>query len=409
MLNDEPGKLFRALPATAFDQRGQKVDGSACVLIVDPVLGSRFSLAQAVAGPGYLVKTASTADEAVTYLDRGDVSLIIVDQQLAECDGIDFLIDVRGRYPATRRVLVATSEGVSFIRNAIGRAGLCFLLSKPWSPKSLRKTIREVLGGGTEFKGWSTALGTSGTPSVERFRAIDRRRPRQEQEILLRGLLGGLNSCEFEAEVFELLHSELAVPFRVNEWLWVDEERGNATRVAGDWPVEGGVAFDELAPAALRLLAKARKSRRVTRLDDNNVGARADLTGPTCVGFSIRDDGRRTRTCLIWVDRRHVAPLVSMIRELQAGLQMVFHRIRLAEARAEAARRLARHVSEELRTPVGALTHAIDRLRGETQRAGLSTKWVDRVSSESERVVRAVEQLEGEMRAQPSGMPAATS
>ena len=45
-------------------------------------------------------------------------------------------------------------------------------------------------------------------------------------------------------------------------------------------------------------------------------------------------------TCLIWADREHLTQLVSMLRELQAGLQMVFRRIRLANARAEAARRL---------------------------------------------------------------------
>lgn len=76
----------------------------------------------------------------------------------------------------------------------------------------------------------------------------------------------------------------------------------------------------------------------------------------------------------------------------------------MAEARAIAAHSLAKRVSEELRTPVGALTHAIDRLRGEVERAGMSTEWVDRVSSESERVVRVVEHLESEMWTDAVGM-----
>ena len=57
--------------------------------------------------------------------------------------------------------------------------------------------------------------------------------------------------------------------------------------------------------------------------------------------------------------------------------------------------------------PVGALTHAIDRLRGEAARAGMSSEWVDRVSSESERVVRAMEQLEGEIRTDALGATSA--
>lgn len=104
-----------------------------------------------------------------------------------------------------------------------------------------------------------------------------------------------------------------------------------------------------------------------------------------------------------------MSALVSMLRELQVGLQMAFGRICDAEARAVAAYEPARRVSEELRTPVGALTHAIDRLRGEAERAGLSTEWVDRASSESERVVRVVEHLNDEMFASSAAPGSTTS
>ncbi len=218
MLNDDPGKSFRDRSAPRQDKRGAKVDPSACILIVDPVLGSRFSLAQAVAHPGYVVKAASTVEEALSHLDRGDVSLIIVDQKLTEGDGIEFLVEVRGRYPSTDRALVTASEGVAFIRGAIQRAGLSFLVSKPWSPTSLRKTVREVLGGNVEYEGWNSAVAAGHAIPYERGLESEPQLPEREHEILLRGLLAGLNSCEFEAEVFELLHTELAIPFRVSEW-----------------------------------------------------------------------------------------------------------------------------------------------------------------------------------------------
>lgn len=99
-------------------------------------------------------------------------------------------------------------------------------------------------------------------------------------------------------------------------------------------------------------------------------------------------------TALVWVAPDRCTAVLALLREIQSGLQLAFRRIRDAEARATAARRLARRVSEELRTPVGALSHAIDRLRGEAVRAGMSTEWVDRVSSESQRLARAVELFE---------------
>ncbi len=90
--------------------------------------------------------------------------------------------------------------------------------------------------------------------------------------------------------------------------------------------------------------------------------------------------------------------LGQVFRALQPGLQLTLQRIRAAERRARAASRLAETVSEELRTPIGALAHAVDRLRGEAEREGLSSESVERVCSESARMARAVAQVEGEIR-----------
>jgi DNA-binding NarL/FixJ family response regulator len=409
MLNDEPGKFYRQSSSQGFDKRSDQVHRSACVLILDPVLGSRFSLAQAISHPRCIVKTASTIEEATALLEQGNIYLILADQQLMECDGSDFLVEVRGRFPATRRALVINSAAVSFIRGAIERAGLCFLLGKPWSRSSLRKIVREILGSGAEFKGWTNLTSAGSSLPTEPTVPIESLDSTREHEILLRGLLAGLKSCESDSEVFELLHTELAIPFSVSEWLWIDEERAVGTRIAGDWPVEEGVSLKKLESTVHQLLGKARQSVRVTRLDEIATASQGGPGRTMCLGLAIRDGGRRTRTCLIWADRRRLVPLVSMIRELQSGLQLVFRRISLADARTEAARRLAQHVSEELRRPVGALTDGIDRLRGEPERAGMSTEWVDRVSSESQRVARAVEHLTGEMQADANRFSSSTS
>lgn len=404
MLKEEIGKYFRDESAVNFDTRGAIDDESACILIIDPVLGSRLSLAQAVAQPSYVVQTASTISEAISYLDEGNVSLVIAERRLEECDGIEFLADLRSRYPDTCRALVIEGEAAGLMRRAIDRAGLSFLLNKPWSPKSLRETVRNVLGGNVEFAGWSRGFSAHSLDRHDFERTNDPLEPGRQHEILLRGLLAGLNSCEFAAEVFELLHTELAAPFCVSHWLWVDEERATGTRIAGDWPVEENISVEALSADDSRLLSKARRSLRVTRLNDAPVRSRPDTVRTICLSLAIREDAKRSMTCLIWAHESRTASLVVMLSELQMGLQMTFRRIRMAEARAIAAHSLAKRVSEELRTPVGALTHAIDRLRGEVERAGMSTEWVDRVSSESERVVRVVEHLESEMWTDAVGM-----
>ncbi|HEB89395.1 MAG TPA: hypothetical protein ENI85_07475 [Deltaproteobacteria bacterium] len=116
----------------------------------------------------------------------------------------------------------------------------------------------------------------------------------------------------------------------------------------------------------------------------------------------------RSIDCLVWVERVRAFRLLAILRELQSALEMTFLRICQADERADAARRLATRVSEQLRTPVGALTHAVDQLRGEAERVGLPSEWVERVSSESERVARVVEHLRDEMLA-GSSTPLSTS
>lgn len=402
MMKEEGGNFFRERAEASFAPRRSSSREPARILIVDPVVGSRFALAKVVAQPGVLAETASSIDEARLRLARRPVALILVDDDLGEgVRGLDFLVEVRQSHPSVRRALVIAEDVVALRRADLDRAGLSFVVAKPWSPASLRSAIRETLGTQDEFAAWEhrTRAGSSNRPDPSRgssIEAVDRR-----LDFLARGLLAGLNSCEAEAEIFELLHAELAESLDSQRWLWVDEDRGLATRIVGDWPLESGLRAEALTEEERALLEHARRSSRITRLDPRRTIAPGESPDTACIGFTVKDGGRRVITALVWVAADRCTSVLALLREIQAGLQLAFRRILDAEARATMARRLARRVSEELRTPVGALSHAIDRLRGEAVRAGMSTEWVDRVSSESERLARAVELFEDEMWAEP--------
>lgn len=402
MLKDQVGKLFPESRVGTHGEPGNALRDASHILVLDPILGSRFSLVQVASQAGYVVDATATIDEARKHLDRARYSLIIADHEVEDGQGLAFLSEVRALHPEIFRALVTTEAGLDFKRTAIDTAGLSFLLTKPWSPEALRQTIREVLAGDPEYSGWDRFSASCDSSSNRVERSFTSLAETRRHEVLLRGLLAGLNSCEIQTEVFELIHCEIGEAFRTSHWLWVDEENERATRVSGDWPVEDGIRLEGLSELEGHFLALARRSLRVTRLDEGRPGSLEIRDRGACLSFAIRIGGRRTITCVVWGERSSASALASTLRELQVGLQMAFQRIREAELRADAARVLARRVSDELRTPVGALTHAIDRLRGEAERAGLSTEWIDRVSSESERVSRAVEHLEGEMLARPS-------
>lgn len=396
MLHEEGGKFFRDGSARSFDPRRASSRDPARILILDPVVGSRFALAKVVAQPGVLAETASSVGEARARLARGGVALILADEDLGgELRGLDFLIEIRRSHPSVRRALVIAEGSADLRHDDLARAGLAFLIAKPWDPSFLRSAVRESISVHDDYAAWehrAPAAGTRSSGRADPEESLDRR-----LDLLARGLLADLNSCESEAEVFELLHAEMSETIDSQCWLWVDEDSGLATRIVGDWPLESGIRFDSLSPDERALVEHARRSSRISRVDRPRSGGSDVSALSACIGLSVKDGGRRVITALVWVAADRCSAVLALLREIQAGLAMAFRRIRDAEARALAARRLARRVSEELRTPVGALSHAIDRLRGEAVRAGMSTEWVDRIWSESERLVRAVERFDDEI------------
>lgn len=264
MLQQEAGKNFQNGTPNRFGARQPVGRAPFRVMVLDPVLASRFLLGQAVAQPRVLVDTVATTKAARALLDRHDVSLILCEERLEDALGVEFLAELRESHPRTLRALVTQTADAGSRRERFARAGLCFVLGKPWSASSLRIRVREALNVRPGFDGW-LRLPNASEPGARRARLAARGRQGEARQSL---------------------------------------------------PVFG-------------------------------------LEAPGC------------------------------------SIEIV------ARLRAELVRTLAARVSQELRAPVEELAIAIDRLRGEAARAGMSIESLDRVSCESERVARVVEHLEG--------------
>ena len=146
MLNGEVGKRFRAEGQPGTPRRSGAARDAVKILIVDPVLGSRFSLVHAASQPGFLVDACASSKEAFGLLARTRYALVLADESLGPVTGIDFLEAVEIRYPETARALVSGEDRFEQKRAAIERAGLIFLLPKPWTVDGLRRTLEELFG-----------------------------------------------------------------------------------------------------------------------------------------------------------------------------------------------------------------------------------------------------------------------
>jgi response regulator RpfG family c-di-GMP phosphodiesterase len=92
----------------------------------------------------YQVLTTNQPEEALEWLGKREVSLVISDQRMPGMQGTDLLDEVERRSPTTGRVILTAYGGPTAATPGIGRHIDC-MISKPWDGPMLRKAIRTLL------------------------------------------------------------------------------------------------------------------------------------------------------------------------------------------------------------------------------------------------------------------------
>lgn len=119
-------------------------DARPVVLCVDddrPVLGA---LRRLLRDEPYDLVTTDRPAEALRFLSRRRVDLLIADQRMPDMRGTDLLREAWSRSPATARVVLTAYPEAASIADRLG-AGLRRLITKPWDDRELKHAIRSIL------------------------------------------------------------------------------------------------------------------------------------------------------------------------------------------------------------------------------------------------------------------------
>ncbi|WP_299629208.1 sigma-54 dependent transcriptional regulator [uncultured Tateyamaria sp.] len=81
--------------------------------------------------------TALNADEAMTLMEENYVQAIFCDHRMPGRTGVEFLSDVRDRWPETVRIIITGYTETNDMIAAINDAGIYQFLTKPWHPDQL--------------------------------------------------------------------------------------------------------------------------------------------------------------------------------------------------------------------------------------------------------------------------------
>ncbi len=117
----------------------------ALAMIIDDSRAIRMILSRSLARFGYEVHTADNGKEALAYLesDAPELALMLVDWNMPEMDGLEFIKRVRAipRYAAAPLMMVTTETEIDQIVKAL-EAGANEYVMKPFTDEIIADKLR---------------------------------------------------------------------------------------------------------------------------------------------------------------------------------------------------------------------------------------------------------------------------
>lgn len=123
---------------------GQKIES---ILIVDDEENARLGLSKLLAHEGYVVASAANGQEALEYLRRCQVQLVISDINMPGMNGLLFLRELARTYPSLHVIMITAYGGVESYLEAMNYGAFEYL-HKPVKLEELKSVLRKLTSGG---------------------------------------------------------------------------------------------------------------------------------------------------------------------------------------------------------------------------------------------------------------------
>ncbi|HZX33484.1 MAG TPA: sigma-54 dependent transcriptional regulator [Rhodocyclaceae bacterium] len=117
------------------------------VLVVDDEVRSQEALRRTLE-EDFEVLCASSAEEGMDIMQReavaGGVQIVLCDQRMPGMTGVDFLKEVRSRWPDAVRIILSGYTDAEDIITGVNEAGIWQYLLKPWQPEQILLTLQRA-------------------------------------------------------------------------------------------------------------------------------------------------------------------------------------------------------------------------------------------------------------------------
>src|SRR5574343_1644808 len=117
------------------------------ILVIDDEVRSQEALRRTLE-EDFDVFCASGADEGMAVLEReqlgGGIRIVLCDQRMPGTTGVQFLKEVRNRWPDVVRIILSGYTDAEDIITGVNEAGIWQYLLKPWQPEELLLSMQRA-------------------------------------------------------------------------------------------------------------------------------------------------------------------------------------------------------------------------------------------------------------------------
>ena len=137
------------IPAKPEDEPAREaIDARLPVLVVEDDAPSRFFTESVILGEGYRVEALALGREALARLEQQQFSLVFLDIQLPDVDGVTIAETMRRDHTLNARtpIIAVTAHGTPEHRQRYEDAGIDQLITKPFKVAALKEMLGKYLG-----------------------------------------------------------------------------------------------------------------------------------------------------------------------------------------------------------------------------------------------------------------------
>ena len=113
------------------------------VLVIDDEVRSQEALRRTLE-EDFEVYCASSAEEGREIMQREWVQIVLCDQRMPGVTGVEFLREVRNRWPDAVRIVLSGYTEAEDIITGVNDAGIWQYLLKPWQPEQMLLTLKRA-------------------------------------------------------------------------------------------------------------------------------------------------------------------------------------------------------------------------------------------------------------------------